>query len=118
MDDVPIEMDRADTGFRILYSLLFWLIAGVLETVLALLVIFELLYALAMKQLPSKRVRVFGNRIIAYFYRIGRYLTYNEPGPPFPFAEFPAEVEPPCAADAGTWPQSAALNESESTNPY
>ena len=34
-----------------------------------------------------------------------RYLTYNESGLPFPFTEFPPELEPPCASDAETWGQ-------------
>jgi hypothetical protein len=88
------EIDRKDTGFRILYSLLFWVIMGAVEMVVGALVVFELLFALVTKQEPPERVRVFANRAIAYYYRIGRYLTYNEPDPPFPFSEVPTEIEP------------------------
>jgi hypothetical protein len=88
------EIDRKETGFRILYSLLFWVIAGVVEMVVGALVVFELLFALVTKREPPGRVRVLANRVIAYFYRVGRYLTYNEPDPPFPFSEFPTEIEP------------------------
>ena len=105
MENERIEIERGDTGLRILYSVLFLVIASVLRMVLGVLIAFELLYTLVMGQLPSDPVRVLGNRIVAYYYRIARYLTYNESGLPFPFTEFPPELEPPCAADAETWGQ-------------
>jgi hypothetical protein len=62
--------------------------------VLAVIVVFELAWTLVTKHAPSPQVRELANRIIAYYYRIGRYLTYNEPRAPFPFAEFPQALEP------------------------
>ena len=113
MESERTEIDRRDTGLRILYSLLFWLIAGVLRAVLGLLIVFDLLYTLVTGQLPPERVRQLGNRIIAYFYRVGRYLTYNESALPFPFSEFPAELEAPCATDAETWGQDRVTDSEE-----
>jgi len=84
---------RGDTGLRILLSLLFALIGGVLETVLWLIVIFQLIVALATQRPPSPRVREFANRILSYYYRLGRYLTYNESRVPFPFSDFPDAIE-------------------------
>jgi hypothetical protein len=92
IEEGPIE--RGETGIRILYSLVFLVIVNVLETVLVTVVLFELLYTLVTKAPPADGVRRFANRAIAYFYRIARYLTYNGGNPPFPFSEFPAEVEP------------------------
>ncbi|MCZ6822517.1 MAG: DUF4389 domain-containing protein [Deltaproteobacteria bacterium] len=112
METERTEIERTDTGLRTLYSLLFWLIAGVLEAVLGILIVFNLLYTLVTGQLPPERLREFGNRIIAYFYRIGRYLTYNESALPFPFSEFPPAIEAPCATDAETWGQDR-VNDSE-----
>jgi hypothetical protein len=40
-------------------------------------------------------VRQFANRLVAYLYRIARYLTYNEGTAPFPFRDLPPELEPP-----------------------
>jgi hypothetical protein len=88
-------IERKATGIRFLFTLLFFLIAEVLEAVLVLVILFELLYALVTQAQPPDRVRQFANRAVAYFYRIGRYLTYNEAERPFPFAEFPPELEPP-----------------------
>ncbi len=107
------EIERTDTGLRILYSLLFWLIARVLGAVLGLLIVFDLLYTLVTGQLPPERLREFGNRIMTYFYRIGRYLSYNESALPFPFSEFPAEIEAPCATDAETWAQDQVTDSEE-----
>ncbi len=107
------EIERSDTGLRILYSLLFWLIARVLALVLGILIVFNLLYTLVTGQLPPERLREFGNRIITYFYRIGRYLSYNESALPFPFSEFPAEIEAPCATDAETWAQDRVTDSDE-----
>lgn len=87
------EIDRKDTGIRILLTILFVLIAGLVESVLGLIVLFALLWALITKQPPGVGVRALANRIIAYYYRIGRYLTYNESLVPFPFSEFPEVLE-------------------------
>lgn len=88
------EIPRSETGLRILLTILFVLIAGVLETVLAVLVLFELGVALVTQRAPSDRVRELANRIISYYYRLGRYMTYNESRVPFPFDDFPEPVEP------------------------
>ena len=94
MSDEVIEIERGSTGVRFLYTLLFFLIAQLLEGLFLLLILFELLYALVTQEPPTYRVRRFANRVIGYLYRVLRYLTYNEECPPFPFAEFPTEVEP------------------------
>ena len=85
---------RGETGFRILLSVLFVLIGSVLETVLGVVVIFQLIVALSTQRPPSLRVREFANRIISYYYKLGRYVTYNESRVPFPFSDFPRALEP------------------------
>lgn len=87
------EIERGETGVRILLTLLFTLIAAALEAVLTLLIVFELGWALVTKQPPTERVRDLANRLVAYYYRIGRYMTYNDACPPFPFTEFPDVLE-------------------------
>ncbi len=87
------EVDRADTGIRIALTLLFVLIAAMIESVLSVIVVFELLWTLITKEAPSPRVRELANRIVGYYYRIGRYLTYNESRLPFPFTDFPRALE-------------------------
>lgn len=98
MDYDEPEIERGETGIRILFTLLFWLIARVVGSVLALLVFFELIYTLVTCRLPGPRVRSFANRTVAYLYRITRYVTYTDAHAPFPFRDFPPAVEPPCPA--------------------
>jgi len=95
MDEVIEEerIRRSDTGLRILLSLLFGLIGGVVEALLWLIVVFQLIVALVTQRRPKPQLREFANRILSYYYRIGRYLTYNESRVPFPFSDFPSALE-------------------------
>jgi len=91
-DDDFVEIDRSDTAVRMLYTLVFYVIANVAEAVLTVLVLFQLGFALITQRQPGPDIRRFANHTISYLVRIGRYLTYNEPDPPFPFQEFPREL--------------------------
>ncbi len=88
------EIERRQTGVRALLTLLFLVISRVVGSVLFLTVLFELLFTAITKSPPPERVRQFANRVVTYLYRMGRYVTYAETAPPFPFSEFPEEVEP------------------------
>jgi hypothetical protein len=92
--DSDDEIPRGETGLRIALTLLFALIGSVLETVLAAIVVFELVATLITRRPPSPRVRELANRIISYYYELGRYLTYNQSRVPFPFSDFPEALEP------------------------
>ena len=97
MDHEESGIERADTAFRMLYSLLFALVISVLETVVGVLITFQLLYTVITKQEPSRRVSDLGNRLATYIYRMLRYLTYNSDDRPFPFSDFPEALEAPYA---------------------
>ena len=101
MQDDDRIIERGETGVRCLLTLLFLLVAQVVEAVLAVVILFELVYALITRTPPSQGVRRFANQTLSYFYRVGRYLTYNDEDPPFPFDEFPAEVEPSDVLEGG-----------------
>ena len=88
------RIPRRETGLRILLTILFVIIGSAIETLLAVIVIFELIVALGTQRPPSTRVREFANRIISYYYKLGRYVTYNESRVPFPFSDFPRALEP------------------------
>lgn len=90
----PTPIDRVDTGIRLVLSLLFVVIAEVVETVLRVLTVFSLLFALVTGDPPAAAVRRLSNQISTYLYRIYRYLTYNESRAPFPFRELPEALEP------------------------
>ena len=85
---------RTDTGIRILLTILFAVVASVLRAVVTVIVIFELLFAFFTQRAPSWRLREFANLVIAYYYRLHRYITYNEATVPFPFSPFPSALEP------------------------
>jgi hypothetical protein len=85
------EIDRIETGVRILLSLLFVVIARVVGALFGLLVLFGLLYALVTGRRPSPEVRRFARRVIRYIVEVMRYLSYNDDDPPFPFRELPPE---------------------------
>ena len=97
LDSANDEIDRRETGIRIALTLLYLLIAAVLESVLGVIIAFQLLWALITRSAPSQPVRDLANRIVGYYYAIGRYLTYNDSRVPFPFSEFPP------ARDPGDW---------------
>lgn len=89
-DGIP----RGETALRGVKTLLLLLIYQLVEAVLSLLILFSLIVAFVTKAPPSARVRHFSNRVLAYGYRMGRYATYNEEQAPFPFDDFPEEIEP------------------------
>ena len=91
------EITRGSTGMRLLLTLLFAVIWSVTETVLAVVVIFSIIWALITLQAPPERVREFANTLVSYSYRVWRYMTYNEAQVPFPFSELPQALEPPSA---------------------
>jgi hypothetical protein len=88
-----LEIDRGETGIRILFTLLFFVIARVVEGMLLVLVLFELGVTLVTQREPSAAIRRFANHTLSYLVRIGRYITYNEDDAPFPFDEFPGELD-------------------------
>jgi hypothetical protein len=94
MQGTDTQVNRKETGMRILLSALFIVIAEVVRAILAVIILFELIFTLITQRLPSERVRGFANRTLSYLYHVLRYLTYNAAEPPFPFADFPPELEP------------------------
>lgn len=90
-----MEIEREQTGIRILYTILFVLVIQVVEFVLGLVILFELGFALATRSGPPDRVRAFADRVLRYAYQVVQYLTYNRDDPPFPFDDFPPERTEP-----------------------
>jgi hypothetical protein len=43
----------------------------------------------------SEPLRSFSNKAAAYVYRLIRYMTLNDNTRPFPFTDFPGEIESP-----------------------
>ncbi len=95
------EIDRKDTAVRALFTLLLWLALRLTLLVTGAVVVLELLVTFVTRQPPGRGLRRFANQALSYVYRILRYASYNEHAAPFPFQEFPAEVEPDEAGRQG-----------------
>jgi hypothetical protein len=93
------EIELGETGVRALYTLLFALIWQVGESILGVVAVFGIVWALITRRPPPARLREFSNRLVTYLYRVGRYVTYNEAQVPFPISDFPPALEPPATLD-------------------
>ena len=95
MNEVTQEtLSRKQIAIRLLYTLLYVAIMEVVKTIILLVTILE--YFLLMITLQhNETARSFANRVATYGYRLMRYVTLNENQRPFPFADFPEEIELP-----------------------
>jgi hypothetical protein len=84
-----LEIERSETGIRVLFTLLFILVIHAIEVVLGVVVFFGLVFALITRTEPPRQVRDFADRVIRYTVEVVSYLTYNRDSAPFPFDDFP-----------------------------
>ena len=85
---------RRQICIRFLYTLLYLVVLEVLKVVVQISVILQFIYLL-ITQKYSEPLRNFSNKLAAYAYRVVRYATLNENFRPFPFNDFPPEMEKP-----------------------
>jgi len=95
MNDQPQEpLSRSQIACRLAFTLLILPITAICNLLIVLTTLFQfLLLLITLKH--SEPLRAFANRVISYVYRLWRYISLNSSRRPFPFAEFPAELEPP-----------------------
>jgi hypothetical protein len=93
-DDAQGLASRKTIAIRLLYTLLYVAIFEVVKTIIFLVTIFEY-FLLLITLKHNEPARTFANKAATYGYRLMRYLTLNENQRPFPFSEFPAEIELP-----------------------
>lgn len=95
MNDQPQEpVSRSQIANRLLFTLLFLPITSICNVLVVLATLFQFtLLFITLKH--SEPLRAFANRVISFTYRVWRYISLNSSRRPFPFAEFPAELEPP-----------------------
>jgi flagellar basal body-associated protein FliL len=86
-------VSRKQIGIRLLYTILFLFILGIVIVIVKLVILFQFIYFF-ITQKPNESVRQFSNKISTYGYRIFRYITLNESQRPFPFIDLPPELEP------------------------
>ena len=78
-DELQGTLTRKQIAIRLLYTFLYAAIFMVVKTIVLLITLFE----------------YFANKVATYAYRLMRYMTLNENLRPFPFSDFPAEIELP-----------------------
>jgi D-alanyl-lipoteichoic acid acyltransferase DltB (MBOAT superfamily) len=93
-DDLQVTISRKQVAIRLLYTLLYAAIFELVKTIVFLITLFEY-FILLLTLKHNEPARAFANRVSTYGYRVMRYLTLNENQRPFPFADFPAEIERP-----------------------
>jgi D-alanyl-lipoteichoic acid acyltransferase DltB (MBOAT superfamily) len=93
-DDPQVTVSRKQVAIRLLYTLLYVAIFEVVKTIIMLITLFEY-FLLLITLRHNEPARTFANRVAAYGYRLMRYLTLNDNQRPFPFSDFPAEIEVP-----------------------
>jgi len=88
------SLTRKDIAIRFLYTLLFLIIFEIVKLIIQVAVLFQYVY-LFITMGHSDPVRRFSNKVAVFTYRLIRYVTLNENTRPFPFAEFPQEMDEP-----------------------
>jgi len=78
---------------RVLWMVLFVLVWQVAETVLAVVVLAQLVYRL-FNGAPSLGMMSFGDSLSQYLAQIGRFGTFNTDQKPWPFADWPTPRAP------------------------
>jgi Domain of unknown function (DUF4389) len=77
---------------RLLYTLFFLIIFEILKIIIQVSVLFQYVYLLISKTYNNP-VRNFTNKVSVYAYRVLRYVALNENEKPYPFHDFPKEME-------------------------
>ena len=91
-EQIPV-VSRKQIVIRLLYTILFLAILGIMLVITKVVVVFQFIYFFSTRK-PNESVRKFSNKISTYIYRIFRYITLTESQLPFPFTDFPSELEP------------------------
>ncbi len=94
MEELSYETSRKQIAIRFLFTILFLIVFEIVKTIIQVAVIFQYIYLFITKK-HSEPVRNFSNKVTTYGYKVLRYVTLNENLKPFPFTEFPKEVDPP-----------------------
>lgn len=86
------QPSRSQIAIRLLYTILCLIAFEIVKVVLNVTVLFQYAYLLITRNY-SQPLRGFSNKLATYAYRLVRYATLNEHVKPFPFQEFPSELE-------------------------
>jgi hypothetical protein len=93
-DQAQTPLSRGQIAQRLLITVLFLPINGIVNATIVLTTLFQYVYLLVTLQ-HSEPVRAFANKVIGYGYHVWRFISLNENRRPFPFTELPGELEGP-----------------------
>jgi hypothetical protein len=85
---------RGKIGMRLIFTLLFLVILSIMHFIIQATTLIQYAILLITRNY-SEPLRSFSNKAAAYVYMIIRYITLNENTRPFPFTDFPREMEGP-----------------------
>ena len=85
---------RKKIAVRLLYTIFFLIVFEIIKIIIQVSVIFQYVYLIISKTCNNP-IRNFSNKVSVYGYRVLRYVTLNENEKPFPFNDFPKEIELP-----------------------
>lgn len=91
---VQSGIPRGKIGVRLVYTLLFVVILSLVNFMIQLIALVQFVILLLTRSY-SEPLRSFSNKAAAYVYRLVRYITLNDNTRPFPFRDFPDELEKP-----------------------
>ena len=87
---------RKAIAVRLLYTIFFLIVFEIIKLIIQVTVLFQYVH-LFITMKPNEPVRRLADKLSVYAYRVLRYTTLCENTRPFPFADFPQELEPPDA---------------------
>jgi hypothetical protein len=86
-------LDRKDIAIRLLYTIFFLIVFEILKLIIQVCILLQYVLLLLTRS-HNDSVQRFSNKVLSYAYRVMRYVTLNENRRPFPFTDFPEEMEP------------------------
>ena len=87
-NEIKQNLRNRTTWFRALYMLLFTVIYGIAEIVIAAVVLLQLLTVLFTGD-TNWRLLALGQNLSTYVYQIMLFLTFNTEEHPYPFGDWP-----------------------------
>jgi hypothetical protein len=87
-DEIRQNLRNRTTWWRAVYMLLFTVIYGIAEIVIAAVVLFQLLSVLFSGR-TNERLLDLGQNLSTYVYQILCFLSFNSDERPYPFGDWP-----------------------------
>jgi hypothetical protein len=89
VEDSVKPSSRRETGFRLLFVILFALIYSAAEVVLVAVVVIQFGFVLITGE-RNQKLLDFGATLGKFIYQILQFVTFNSEEKPFPFADWPS----------------------------